>query len=103
MMMTFITREGEGREDKNDDRKATRSEGRGLEESASRALMRAHLRLLADPTTIDPIPAPTLPLFLDHHYLESYTTLVRVRDQSDSDLCFCPHPIPNERESLAGR
>ena len=40
MMMTFITRGGEGREDKNEDRKATRSEGRGPEESASRALMR---------------------------------------------------------------
>ena len=37
--MTFITRGGEGREDKNKDRKATRSEGRGLEESASRALV----------------------------------------------------------------
>ena len=39
-MMTFITREDEGLEDKNEDRKATRSEGMGLEESASRALMR---------------------------------------------------------------
>ena len=39
-MMTFIKRGGEGREDKNKDRKATRSEGRGLEESAGRALMR---------------------------------------------------------------
>ena len=37
-MMTYITRGGEGREDKNKDRKATRSEGRGLEESASRAI-----------------------------------------------------------------
>ena len=33
-------RGGEGREDKNKDREATRSEGRGLEESASRVLMR---------------------------------------------------------------
>ena len=40
MMMTFITRRGEGLEDENEDRKATRSEGMGLEESASRALMR---------------------------------------------------------------
>ena len=40
MMMTFITRGCEGLEDKNKDRKATRSEGMGLEESASRALMR---------------------------------------------------------------
>ena len=39
-MMTFINRGGEGREDKNKDRKATGSEGRGPEESASRALMR---------------------------------------------------------------
>ena len=39
-MMTFITRGGEGREDKNKDRKASRSEGRGLEERASRELMR---------------------------------------------------------------
>ena len=38
--MTSNTRGGEGREDKNIDRKATRSEGMGLEESASRALMR---------------------------------------------------------------
>ena len=39
-MMKFITRGGKGREDENEDRKATRSEGRGLEESASRTLMR---------------------------------------------------------------
>ena len=37
--MTFVTRGGEGLEDKNDDRKATRSEGMGLEGSAGRALM----------------------------------------------------------------
>ena len=38
-VMTFITRGGEGLEDENEDRKATRSGGRGLEESASRSLM----------------------------------------------------------------
>ena len=38
MMMTFITRGGEGREDKDKDRKATKSEGRCPEEGASRAL-----------------------------------------------------------------
>ena len=42
--MTFITRGGEGLEDKNKDRKATRSEGMGLEESASRALIRTGWR-----------------------------------------------------------
>ena len=36
----FITRGCEGREDKNEDRIGTRSEGMGLEESASRPLMR---------------------------------------------------------------
>ena len=40
MMMTFITRGGQGLENMNEDRKATRSEGMVLEESASRALMR---------------------------------------------------------------
>ena len=40
MMMTFITQGGEGREDKNKDRKATRSEGRGPDERASRVIMR---------------------------------------------------------------
>ena len=38
--MTFITQGGEGRKDTNKDRKATRSEGRCPEETASRALMR---------------------------------------------------------------
>ena len=40
MMMTFITQRGEGRRKTNKKRKATKSEGRGLEEGASRALMR---------------------------------------------------------------
>ena len=40
MMMTFITRGGKGREDKNKDRKATKSEGRCPKEGACRALMR---------------------------------------------------------------
>ena len=40
MMMTIITGGGEGREDKEKDRKATKSEGRCPEERASRALMR---------------------------------------------------------------
>ena len=40
MMMTFITQGGEGRGKTNKKRKATKSEGRGLEEGASRALMR---------------------------------------------------------------
>ena len=40
MMMTFITQGGEGRRKTNKKRKATKSEGRGLEEGASRALMR---------------------------------------------------------------
>ena len=39
MMMTFITQGGEGR-GKTNKRKATKSEGRGLEEGARRALMR---------------------------------------------------------------
>ena len=42
MMMTFITREGEGQGKTKKERKATKSEGRGLEEGASRALMRQH-------------------------------------------------------------
>jgi hypothetical protein len=44
MMMTFITQGGEGRGKTNKEifkeRKATKSKGRGLEEGASRALMR---------------------------------------------------------------
>ena len=40
MMMTFITQGGEGRGKTNKKRKATKSEGRGLEEGARRALMR---------------------------------------------------------------
>ena len=40
MMMTFITRRGEGQGKTKKERKATKSEGRGLEERASRALMR---------------------------------------------------------------
>ena len=40
MLMTFFRRRGDGLEDQNEDRKATRSEGMGLEESASRPLMR---------------------------------------------------------------
>ena len=40
MMMTFITQGGEGRGKTNKKRKATKSKGRGLEEGASRALMR---------------------------------------------------------------
>ena len=39
LMMMFLTREDEGRENKNDDREAMRCEGMGLEESASVALM----------------------------------------------------------------
>ena len=42
MMMTFITRGGEGQGKTKKERKATKSEGRGLEEGASRALMRQH-------------------------------------------------------------
>ena len=42
MMMTFITRRGEGRGKTKKERKATKSKGRGLEEGASRALMRQH-------------------------------------------------------------
>ena len=42
MMMTFITRRGEGQGRKKKERKATKSKGRGLEEGASRALMRQH-------------------------------------------------------------
>ena len=40
MMMTCITQGGEGRGKTNKKRKATKSKGRGLEEGASRALMR---------------------------------------------------------------
>ena len=40
MMMTFISRGGEGRGDTSKESKATKSEGRCLEEGASRALMR---------------------------------------------------------------
>ena len=42
MMMTFITRRGEGQGKTKKERKATKSKGRGLEEGASRALMRQH-------------------------------------------------------------
>ena len=40
MMMTFITQGGEGRGNTKKKSKATKSKGRGLEEGASRALMR---------------------------------------------------------------
>ena len=40
MMMTFITQGVEGQGKTNKKRKATKSKGRGLEEGASRALMR---------------------------------------------------------------
>ena len=40
MMMTFITQGGEGRGNARKKSKATKSKGRGLEEGASRALMR---------------------------------------------------------------
>ena len=40
MMMTFITRRGEGQGTTKKERKATKSKGKGLEEGASRALMR---------------------------------------------------------------
>ena len=40
MMMTFIIRRGEGQGKTKKERKATKSKGRGLEEGASRALMR---------------------------------------------------------------
>ena len=40
MMISFITRGGEGRGDTSKESKATKSEGRCLEEGASRALMR---------------------------------------------------------------
>ena len=39
-MMTFITRRGEGQGKTKKAKKATKSKGRGLEEGASRALMR---------------------------------------------------------------
>ena len=42
MMMTFITRRVEGQGKTKKERKATKSKGRGLEEGASRALMRQH-------------------------------------------------------------
>ena len=42
MMKTFITRRGEGQGKTKKERKATKSKGRGLEEGASRALMRKH-------------------------------------------------------------
>ena len=42
MMMTFITRRGEGRGRTKKERNATKSKGRGLEEGASRALMRQY-------------------------------------------------------------
>ena len=42
MMKTFITRRGEGQGKTKKERKATKSKGRGLEEGASRALMRQH-------------------------------------------------------------
>ena len=42
MMMTFITGRGEGQGKTKKERKATKSKGRGLEEGASRALMRKH-------------------------------------------------------------
>ena len=42
MMMTFITRRGEGQGKTKKERRATKSKGRGLEEGASRALMRQH-------------------------------------------------------------
>ena len=41
MMMTFITRRGEGQGRTKKERKATKSEGSGLEEGASRAI-KAH-------------------------------------------------------------
>ena len=44
MMMTFITRRGEGQGKTKKERKATKSKGRGLEEGASRALMRQSWR-----------------------------------------------------------
>ena len=40
MMMTFITQGGEGRGNTSKKSKAAKSKGRGLEEGASRALMR---------------------------------------------------------------
>ena len=40
MMMTFITQRGESQGKTKKERKATKSKGRGLEEGASRALMR---------------------------------------------------------------
>ena len=42
MMMTFITRRGEGQGKTKKERKATKSKGSGLEEGASRALMRQY-------------------------------------------------------------
>ena len=40
MMMTFIAQRGKGQGKTKKERKATKSKGRGLEEGASRALMR---------------------------------------------------------------
>ena len=40
MMMTFITQRGEGQGKTKKERKVTKRKGRGLEEGASRALMR---------------------------------------------------------------
>ena len=45
MMMTFITRRGEGQGRTKKERKATKSKGRGLEEGASRALMRLEVEV----------------------------------------------------------
>ena len=42
MMMTFITQRGESQGKTKKERKATKSEGSGLEEGASRALMRQY-------------------------------------------------------------
>ena len=42
MVMTFITQRGESQGKTKKERKATKSKGRGLEEGASRALMRQH-------------------------------------------------------------
>ena len=42
MMMTFIPNGGESQGKTKKERKATKSKGRGLEEGASRALMRQH-------------------------------------------------------------
>ena len=69
MMMTFITRRGEGQGKTKKERKATKSEGRGLEEGASRALA-CLPHLLQDRYTSRGFPAkfekmanPLLPTF----------------------------------------